>query len=202
MRCRNRLGLFALLFIIISLGGCAPAHTFTGVVFDDLQPVGDLRGTTHLGTPFDLADLQGKLVLVFFGYTFCPDVCPMTLADVAGAMRIIADEDPKAADSLAALFVTIDPERDTVERLAQYVPAFHSDIVGVIVDPPLLDAVKSSFGVYAARSEAGPSSETGYLMDHTAGIYLIDRKGDLLALFSHDTPADVLAADLKVLLKR
>ena len=202
MKYQNRLGLLALLFVIASLGGCAPAHTFTGVVFDDLQPAGDLRGTTHLGTPFELADLTGNLVLVFFGYTFCPDVCPMTLANVAGAMRIIADEEPKAADSLAALFVTIDPERDTVERLAQYVPAFHPDVVGVIVDPPLLDAVKSSFGVYAAKSETSPSSQAGYLVDHTAGIYLIDRKGNLLALFSHDTPASDLAADLKVLLKR
>lgn len=198
----NRLGLVALFFVIVSLSGCAPAHTFTGVVFDDLQPVGELRGTTHNGTSFDLADLKGKLVLVFFGYTFCPDVCPMTLADVSGAMRIIADEDPKAADSLAALFVTIDPERDTVERLAQYVPAFHPDILGIVVDPSALEEVKSAFGVYAAKSEANVSSAAGYLMDHTAGIYVVDRKGNLLALFSHDTPADVLAADLKVLLKR
>lgn len=202
MRCRNRLGLFALLLIFISLGGCRPAHTFTGTVFDDLQPVGDLRGTTHNGTPFDLADLKGKLVLVFFGYTFCPDVCPMTLANVAGAMRIIGDEDPNAADSLAALFVTIDPERDSVERLAEYVPAFHPGILGIVVEPSALEQAKSAFGVYAAKSEASPSSETGYLMDHSAGIYLIDRQGNLLALFSHDTPASVVAEDLKVLLKR
>ncbi len=199
---KSRLGLVALFFVIVSLSGCAPAHIFTGVVFDDLQPVGELRGTTHNGTSFDLADLKGKLVLVFFGYTFCPDVCPMTLADVSGAMRIIADEDAKAAESLAALFVTIDPERDTVERLAQYVPAFHPDILGIVVEPSALEEVKSSFGVYAAKSEANVSSEAGYLMDHTAGIYVVDREGNLLALFSHDTPADVLAADLKVLLKR
>jgi len=199
---KNRFGLVALFFVIVSLSGCAPAHTFAGVVFDDLQPVGELRGTTHNGTSFDLADLKGKLVLVFFGYTFCPDVCPMTLADVSGAMRIIAEEDPKAAESLAALFVTIDPERDTVERLAQYVPAFHPDILGIVVEPSALEEVKSSFGVYAAKSEANVSSEAGYLMDHTAGIYVVDRQGNLLALFSHDTPADVLAADLKVLLKR
>lgn len=202
MRYRNRLGLLALLFFLISLGGCTPAHTFTGIVFDDLQPVGELRGITHKGTPFDLTDLKGKLVLVFFGYTFCPDVCPLTLAEVAGAMRIIADEDPKAANSLAALFVTIDPERDTVERLTQYVPAFHPDILGLVVEPSALEQVKSNFGVYAAKSEAGSSSATGYLMDHTAGVYVIDRQGNLLALFSHDTPATALAADLKVLLKR
>lgn len=192
----------ALLLLLGLLGGCAPKHTFTGLVFDDLQPAGDIIGTSHTGEPFALTDLRGQVVLVFFGYTFCPDVCPTTLAEVAGAMRIIAEEDPKATESLAALFVTIDPERDTVERLAQYVPAFHPKIVGVVVEPSLLDAVKSSFGVYAEKSDVSQSSAAGYLMDHTAGVYVIDRKGNLLALFSHDTPADMLAADLKLLLKR
>ena len=201
MNYRTRLSIFVLVFLFVCLGGCAPAHEFTGVVFDDLQPAGDLRGTAHLGTPFDLADLKGKMVLVFFGYTFCPDVCPMTLANVAGAMRIIGDEDPKAADSLAALFVTVDPERDTVEQLAQYVPAFHPALLGVVVEPSSLEQVKSAFGVYAAKSEAAPSA-AGYLVDHTAGIYVIDRKGNLLALFSHDIQADLVAADLKILLKR
>ncbi|MFZ1756133.1 MAG: SCO family protein [Caldilineaceae bacterium] len=202
MELRKGSRLWPLLFLLILFGGCAPKHTFTGMVFDDLKPVGELVGTSHTGEPFSLADLRGKLVLVFFGYTFCPDVCPLTLSDVGEAMRMIAKDDPKSADSLAALFVTIDPERDTVERLAQYVPAFHPDIIGVVVEPSLLDEVKSNFGVYAAKSEVSQSSEAGYLMDHTAGIYVVDRQGNLLALFSHDTPADVLAGDLEVLLKR
>lgn len=192
-----------LLFFLLSLmAGCTPKHTFTGVVFDDLQPAGEIRGTRHTGEAFDLADLRGSLVLVFFGYTFCPDVCPATLVDVAGAMRIIAEDDPKAAQSLHAIFVTIDPERDTPERLALYVPAFHPDILGVVVDPSMLDAVKSSFGVYAEKRDVSSSSAANYLVDHTAGIYVIDRKGNLLALFPHDTPSETLAADLKVLLKR
>ena len=194
--------LLALLFLLVFLGGCAPKHTVTATVFDDLQPVGELRGISHTNEPFDLADLRGKWVLVFFGYTFCPDICPTTLLEVSGALRLLAKEDPKMADSLAALFVTIDPERDTVERLAQYVPAFHPDILGVIVEPSLFDQVKRNFGVHAEKSDVSQSSAAGYLMDHTAGVYLIDRDGNLAALFSHDTPADVLAADLKVLLKR
>lgn len=206
MKYRNRLDWFPLalflVFLLAFLGGCTPAHTFTGLVFEDLQPVGELRGTTHRGTPFDLAELKGKLVLVFFGYTFCPDVCPTTLLEVAGAMNTIAQDDPKGAASLAALFVTIDPERDTAQRLAEYLPAFHADITGVVVEPSALEQVKSNFGVYAAKSEAGPSSAAGYLMDHTAGVYVIDRQGNLLALFPHDTPASTLAADLKVLLER
>ena len=190
------------LLLLIFVGGCAPKHTFTGLVFDDLQPVGDLRGTNHTGASFDLVDLRGKLVLVFFGYTFCPDICPTTLLEVSSAMRIIAEEEPRAAESLAALFVTTDPERDTVERLAQYVSAFHPDLLGVIVEPSQLDEVKSNFGVYAKKSDGSHSSAAGYLMDHTAGVYLIDRDGNLAALFPNDTPAAVLAADLKVLLKR
>ncbi len=194
--------LLPLLLLLIFVGGCAPKHTFTGIVFDDLQPVGELRGTNHTGQPFDLVNLRGKSVLVFFGYTFCPDVCPTTLAEVSSALRMLAKDDPKAAESLAVLFVTIDPERDTVERLAQYVHAFHPDILGVVVEPSQLDEVKSNFGVYAEKSDVSHSSAAGYLMDHTAGVYLIDGDGNLAALFPHDTPADVLAADLKVLLKR
>lgn len=193
---------FIFLLLSVILAACAPKHEYTGVVFDDLKPVGELRGTSHTGDAFDLADLRDKMVLIFFGYTFCPDVCPLTLANVAGAMHRIAEDDPKAAQELAALFVTIDPERDTVERLAQYVPAFHPNITGVIVDPSLFDTVKSEFGVYAEKNDVSTSSAAGYLMDHTAGIYVVDRKGNLLALFSHDIPVDVLADDLKALLKR
>ncbi len=191
-----------LLFLALLVVGCTDRHTYSGMVFDDRQPVGELRGTSHTGAPFDLADLHGKFVLVFFGYTYCPDVCPTTLLNVGGALRILEEKDAKAADSLAAIFVTIDPERDTVERLAEYAPSFHPDITGVIVDPALLDVVKSNFGVYAEKSETGPSSAAGYLMDHTAGIYVVDRGGNLAALFSHDTAPDVLAADLKALIRR
>lgn len=194
--------LFVLVFALLLLAGCASKHTFTGLVFDDLQPVGELIGTSHTGAPFALADLRGKLVLVFFGYTFCPDICPTTLSEVSRTMKMIAEADPSAAASLAAVFVTIDPERDTVERLAQYVAAFHPEMLGVIVEASQLDAVKSNFGVYAKQSDVSHSSAAGYLMDHTAGIYLIDGSGNLAALFSNDITADVLAADLKVLLNR
>lgn len=197
---RRRLlpGLLALLL----LAGCAPKHTFTGMVFEDPMPAGELRGISHTGAAFDLADLRGKLVLIFFGYTFCPDVCPITLLEVGGAMRILAEEDPKLLDGLAALFVSIDPERDTAERLAEYVPAFHPALTGVIIEPTEFEVVKSSYGVYAAKSDVSQTSAAGYLMDHTSGVYLIDRQGNLAALFPHDTPAAALAADLKVLLKR
>ena len=191
-----------LLLLLVFLGGCVPKHTFTALVFDDLQPVGDLRGTSHTGQPFALAELRGKSVLVFFGYTFCPDVCPTTLLEVAGALRLLAEDNPQTAESLAVLFVTIDPQRDTVERLAQYVPAFHPQIIGVVVEPAQFDGVMSNFGVFAAKSEVSQSSAADYLMDHSAGVYFIDSDGNLAALFSHDTPADVIAADLKVLLKR
>lgn len=190
------------LLALFLLAGCAPAHTFTGLVFEELTPAGELRGISHTGKAFDLADLRGKVVLIFFGYTFCPDVCPTTLLEVSGAMRILAEDDPKALDGLAVLFVTIDPERDTVERLAEYVPAFHPALTGVVVEPTEFEAVKSSFGVYAAKSDVSQASAAGYLMDHTSGVYLVDRQGNLAALFPHDTSADALAADLKVLLKR
>lgn len=194
--------IWRLLLALFLLAGCAPPHTFTGTVFEDLQPAGEVRGVRHTGEQFDLADLRGKSVLIFFGYTFCPDICPLTLLEMGGALRILAEDDPKALDGLAALFVTIDPERDTAERLAEYLPAFHPALTGVIVEPTELEAVKSAFGVFAAKSDHNHSGAADYLMDHTSGIYFIDGQGNLAALFAHDTPAEALAADLKVLLKR
>lgn len=197
-----RTHLLLLLLSTLVVSGCRDNHTYTGQLFEDRLPVGEIHGVSHTGEPFDLADLQGKYVLLFFGYTFCPDVCPTTLLEVSDALETIADGGSRAADSVAAVFVTVDPERDTVERMAQYVPGFHPQIIGVVVDPNELEAVKSSYGVYAEKSDVGEASAAGYLVDHTAAVYVIDREGNLAALFAHDTPADAMAADIKALLRR
>jgi len=202
MLLRNGTRLFPIFLLFLLLSGCAPQHTFAGTVLDDRQPVGDLRGASHTGAPFDLVDLRGKWVLVFFGYTTCPDVCPTTLMEIDSTLRILAQDDPRAAESVRALFVTIDPERDTVERMAQYLSASHPDITGVVVEPSLFDAVKRNFGVYAERSDASQPSAAGYLMDHTANVYVIDGDGALAEVFSYGTPAAAMAADIEALLKR
>lgn len=198
----SSIGCLILSVDLLLLSGCADNHTYTGQLFEERLPVADIQGTSHRGDPFDLADLRGKTVLVFFGYTCCPDVCPMTLLEVGDALSGIEESSPRIAESVAAVFVTVDPERDSVERMAQYVTALHPAITGVVVDPEQLEAIKSSFGVYAQKSEASASSDAGYLVDHTAAIYVIDKEGNLAALFSHDTPGAAIAADIQALLRR
>jgi protein SCO1/2 len=140
--------------------------------------------------------------LIFFGYTFCPDVCPLTLANVAQAYKQLEIESAALVEDLNIVFVTIDPERDTPERLAEYVPLFNPNFHGVYIPADELSPVKSAYGVYAEKSDL-PQGQTaaGYLMDHTSGVYVVDRQGNLRALFRHDTDPQALAADLQALLK-
>jgi protein SCO1 len=200
--CKTTLLLMALFLLAISLGACGSKHEYTGLLLDEPMPVADIEGIDLTGEPFLLSNSQGEMSLVFFGYTYCPDVCPMTLAEVSKAYKMIETESPRMIEDLNVVFVTVDPERDTPERLAEYIPLFNPNFHGVYVLPDALEPIKSAYGVYAAKSEDTKDLETGYLVDHTARVFLIDRQGDLRALFRHDTTAEELAADLKVLLKR
>lgn len=193
----------ALLLIALVTAACGPRHEFVGLLFDDPQPAAEITGVNYDGTPFALSDLQGQVTLLFFGYTSCPDICPFTLVELADAYKQLAAESPKLVEDLNVVFVSVDPERDTPERLAQYIPNFHPDFYGVHVEPEELARVKAAYGIYAEKREVDPNASAGgYFIDHTASISLIDRSGKVAALFQHDTPASDLAADLKVLLKR
>ncbi|MBX2998681.1 MAG: SCO family protein [Caldilineaceae bacterium] len=191
-----------LLIVLTTLmAGCA-RHEYTGLVFDDPQPAAEIMGTDHDGSTFRLSDYRGNLSLLFFGYTYCPDICPMTLANVSQAYKEMEAESPDLVKDLTVVFVTIDPERDTPERLAEYVPLFNPNFHGVYIAQDQLDPVKSAYGVYAEKSQLPEGqTEAGYLVDHTAGVYLIDRQGNLRALFKHDIPSQDLVRDLKALLK-
>jgi protein SCO1 len=192
----------ALLIVLAVLLGACSRHQYTGLVFDDPQPAAEISGTDHDGSPFLLSDYQGELSLVFFGYTYCPDICPMTLANVSQAYKTLEAESSDLVQDLNVVFVTIYPERDTPERLAEYVPLFNPNFHGVYVAQDELDPVKSAYGVYAEKSQL-PEGQTAaeYLMDHTAGVYVIDRQGNLRALFKHDVLPQDLVADLEALLK-
>jgi len=200
--CRTPLLLLALFLVAISLGACGSKHEYAGMLLDEPMPVADIEGINFTGESFLLSSYRGEMSLVFFGYTYCPDVCPMTLAEVSKAYKMIETESPRMIDDLNVVFVTVDPERDTPERLAEYIPLFNPNFHGVYVLPEALEPIKSAYGVYAGKSEDTKDLEENYLVDHTARVFLIDRQGDLRALFRHDTTAEELAADLKVLLKR
>lgn len=152
----------------------------------------DFHLTDHNGKPRTLADYRGKVVALFFGYTHCPDVCPTTLADMAQTMQKLG----KDAGRVQVLFVTIDPERDKPEMLAQYVPAFYPSFLGLHGDAQATaQAAKAFYIGYEKRPAA-----TGYTMDHTVGTFLIDPKGKVRLRAPFGQSADWLAEDIRLLL--
>lgn len=186
---------------LLILAACSLPHEYTGLLFDSPQPAAEIVGVDQEGDPFRLSDHRGKVNLIFFGYTYCPDICPMTLSQIARAYEQLIESDPSLAQQINIHFISFDPERDSPERLAAYVPAFHPDFTGVYLEPAKLEAIKKPYGLLAEKS-SGATSDGGYTMDHTSGIYLIDREGNWTGLFKADISADALAADLRAFLNR
>jgi len=161
-----------------------------------VQIGGAFESTADTGETVTDKSFAGKLLLVFFGYTFCPDVCPTTLNSVALALDELGDD----AASIQALFVTVDPARDTPEVLAEYTSAFHPDILGLSGTPAQTASMAKSYSAYFAKVEDKDNDPDVYLMDHTVFIYLMDRGGNFLTLFSYPTdPKDMAAKIVKYL---
>lgn len=161
----------------------------TGVAFGT-----DFRLTDHTGKARTLSDFKGKIVVMFFGYTHCPDVCPTTLSDVSQALNLLGDD----AKRVQVLFVTIDPARDTQALLAQYVPAFNPDFLGLYGDEAATEKVAKDFRVFYQKHQG--KSGKGYDMDHTAGTYVFDPSGKLRLFMSYGQGAETIAHDLRILL--
>lgn len=158
-------------------------------------PLGaDLQLNDHHGKPRSLADFRGKVVVVNFGFTNCPDVCPTTLAELAAALKRLG---PDAA-RVQVLFVTVDPKRDTPELLRQYVPAFHPDFLGLWGDDAATSRTQKSFGVYAAIQE-GQTPES-YTVNHSAQSFVFDGQGRVRLMVPPNLGAEAIAGDLRVLL--
>lgn len=149
----------------------------------------------HDGRPRTLADFRGKAVVLTFGFAHCPDICPATLADVAAAMKTLDADSAR----VQVLFVTVDPERDTAEVLAKYVPAFHPAFLGLYGDAQATRRVAKEFKVfYEKRAGSSPDS---YSVDHGAQLYVLDPSGRLRLFVRHDRISADLAEDLRTLLK-
>jgi protein SCO1/2 len=150
--------------------------------------------TDHTGKPRTLADFKGKVVVLFFGYTQCPDVCPTTMAEMAGVMKELGP----AADDVQVLFVTLDPERDTQALLASYVPAFDKRFLGLRGTPEQTAATAKEFKVFVAKV---PGKEPGsYTVDHTAGSYVFDKEGRVRLFLRHGNGPAPIVHDLRQLL--
>jgi protein SCO1/2 len=151
---------------------------------------GPFRLTDHNGRVVTEADFKGKPFLVFFGFTHCPDVCPTALFEMSETFRRLGPDAEKAR----ALFISVDPERDTPEKLKQYLSSFDPRIVGLTGTPAEIAAVAKTYKVYAKKV---PLEGGDYTMDHSAIVYLMDRNGRFVAPFNLKRPADQAAADLR-----
>jgi len=180
----------ALLVVACSGGGPKfKASDVTGTQFGR-----DFALVDHNGTPRTLADFRGKAVVVFFGYTQCPDVCPTTLSELAEAMRRLG---PDAA-RVQVLFVTVDPERDTPELLKQYVPAFNPTFLGLTGDTAAIERTAKEFKIIYRKQ---PGTTAGdYTMDHSAGTFVYDPQGRLRVYVGYGQGPDVFAHDIRELL--
>ena len=181
----------------LTLLACSPKPSFKNI---------DITGGKAFGTDFSLldpdgnvrtlADFKGKVVVMFFGYTQCPDICPTTLTEMQQVMELMGPQ----ADKVQVLFVTVDPQRDTAAVLKQYVPAFDSRFLGLRpADEAALEKVTKDFKIYYKKV---PGASAGsYTMDHTAGSYAFDPEGHLRLYIKHAQGPETLAQDLKELLK-
>jgi cytochrome oxidase Cu insertion factor (SCO1/SenC/PrrC family) len=152
--------------------------------------------TDHTGKRVTDQDFRGRTMLVYFGFTFCPDVCPSGLQVIAAALDMLG---PKA-DAIAPLFITIDPERDTPQQLAQYVKSFHPRLIGLTGSPDEIAAVTKAYRVYVKKVEDAKST-AGYTIDHSAVLYVMGPDGAFETHFTHAVSADVLAQRLDKLLQ-
>lgn len=171
-----------------------PALSFQNTDVTGLEYAKGFSLVDHTGKPRTLADYKGKVVVVFFGYTQCPDVCPTTMAEMASVMQKLGP----LADQVQVAFVTLDPERDTQALLASYVPAFDKRFVGLRGTPEQTATVAKEFRVlYAKVPGATPGN---YTLDHSAGSYIFDRDGKLRLFVRYGQGADTIVHDIRQLL--
>jgi len=162
----------------------------TDISSSAIKPVFNL--TDHFGNPQKLENFVGKVVVINFGYTHCPDVCPTTLLDLTGALKLMGD----SAKGVQVLFVTVDPARDTQEVLAQYVPSFDSTFIGLRGDNKQLDEAVKSFKAYYAKAD----DKKNYTVDHSAGSYVLDKNGNVRIYLQFGEKSAQIAHDLQSLL--
>lgn len=194
MNRRSWLACCAGLTLTLALAGCNPdAPHFNSVDVTGADFGKDFHLTDPDGNPRSLADFRGKVVMLFFGFTQCPDVCPTTLARAVRIRKLLGSE----GDRLQVLFVTVDPERDTPEILREYTHAFDPSFIGLYGDAAATKKAADEFRVFYRKVPTGSS----YTMDHTAMSYVIDPQGRLRLAVRHEERAQDVAEDIRTLLK-
>jgi protein SCO1/2 len=205
---RRRLPLsLALLIVALLLNACQPApRKLHGVPYDKAEPAPDLLLTDQYGRPFSLSTQKGKVVIVYFGYTSCPDIYPITLAVLA---QVWAQLSPEQAQFFQPIFVTVDPARDTEAVIARYLSAFERGLgddqglsfIGLRGTPAELDPIMAAYGVQAVKRPQ-PGSAVDYTVEHTASTYVIDAAGNLVEWFPYGASVDNILWDVRYLIRK
>ncbi len=192
-------GIFSLLVvalaIVFNLFFSKPA-SFRGTAYGEPFPVAaDFSLTNAKGNPVKLSDNIGKITLLFFGYTYCPDVCPTTLAELKLVMKDLGGK----ADQVQVLFISVDPQRDTSKSMQEYVERFDSSFLGLSGTEEELAPIWTEYGIFREIVEG--SSEKNYIVNHTARIILVDQTGNLRLSYGFQTPPEDISHDIKILLR-
>ncbi|MGB3701975.1 MAG: SCO family protein [Anaerolineales bacterium] len=187
--------LVGLIAMFLILGPQRP-YTFQGSLIEPPVSAPQFELTDMNGQPFQLSELDGQVVVMFFGYTSCPDVCPVTLTEFLQIRSKLGE----AAEEVSFVFVTVDPERDTPERMRKYLTNFDPEIIGLTGERNELEPVWASYGVYQAKAE-GPSDEY-YLVDHSSRVYVIDPDGNLRLTYLFGTENKLITEDVLHLVSR
>ncbi|MDM8520442.1 SCO family protein [Anaerolineales bacterium HSG6] len=189
-----------ILIIFVIIGGFGwyyRPHIFNGLVMQSAEPAPNFTLPATTGETVSLRSFQGQVVLLYFGYTFCPDVCPTTLADATKALNSLGSQ----SESVKVIFITVDPERDNIASMTDYVSHFHPNTIGLVpVTAEDTLTVATQYGIYYKKRDVG--SNSGYLMDHTATLILIDQLGDIRAIYPFGTTPEDIAEDLAYVISR
>jgi len=199
-----------LILVGVSYRAIVTSYEYKGNILNPPVAVPDFQLQAVDGSLFRLSDLEGKIALIFLGYTNCPDVCPLTVAKVKQALNNLDEAD---REKVQFIFISVDPERDTPEVLAKYLNHFDAGFIGLTDDPEKVQEVMKSFWAYAGKEEnpevAAPHSETGhgheeasldYLVNHTGRVYLVTPERELILMYPMEFKAEDLRNDLVYLL--
>ena len=197
---KNQYYLLFIMMAVIALGVLSEVvfrrpYSFHGTTISPPLPVTDFALQTANEEVFRLSEQKGKLILLFFGYTSCPDVCPVTLA----TFKQVYDDLGADAQLVRFVMITADPDRDTPERVAEYAAQFNPEFIGLSGDLVVLEQIWKELGVFVEKQES--NSAAGYLVSHTASVYVLDQQGGLFMTFPYGTNATEIADDIRQILK-